>query len=165
MLPPGEVCEIAYKGPQIMKRYWNQPEATQAVIRGDWFFTGDGGYLDDEGFLFIGDRLKDMVKSGGENVYSAEVENAVLRHPSIEDCAVIGLEDEVWGEAVTAVVVESPGKMVELEDLREFCREYIAGFKLPRRLYKLDELPRNSSGKVLKYVLRKEFVSTPETVN
>lgn len=156
--PTGERGEICVKGPSVMKGYWNRPEATAAAIDSDgWFHSGDIGYLDDEGFMFVVDRLKDMVISGGENVYPAEVESALFQHPSIADVAVIGLPDERWGEAVTAVVVCTAGESLALEDLREWGGERLAKFKLPTRLHIIDELPRTSSGKVLKFELRDQF--------
>ncbi|WMT76339.1 AMP-binding protein [Bradyrhizobium sp. Ash2021] len=158
-LPSGHIGEVAYRGPQAMAGYWRLSEATASTIRDGWLFTGDAGYLDEEGYLFLGDRLKDMIKSGGENVYPAEVENVILQHPAVMDCAVVGLEDEKWGEAVVSVIVEQPGCSLTLEELREFGRKSLAGYKLPRRLIKLEALPRNSSGKVLKHVLRDQLKS------
>jgi acyl-CoA synthetase (AMP-forming)/AMP-acid ligase II len=158
-LPANLVGEVAYRGPQAMAGYWRLPEATSSTIRDGWLFTGDAGYIDEENYLFLGDRLKDMIKTGGENVYPAEVENVVLRHPAVLDCAVIGVEDDKWGEAVAAVIVERTGSSLTLEELREFGRRSLAGYKLPRRLIKLEALPRNSSGKVLKHVLRTQIKS------
>ncbi|HEY0521797.1 MAG TPA: long-chain-fatty-acid--CoA ligase [Stellaceae bacterium] len=166
-LPPGEVGEVIYRGPQTMAGYWRRPQETAAAIRDGWFHTGDAGYLDQDGYLFIRDRLKDMVKSGGENVYPAEVENVILKHPAVADAAVIGLPDDFWGEAVTAVVVLRPGQSVDLADLQSFARPHLAGFKLPKRLLVRDALPRNAAGKVLKHVLRHELTdeSKPMTTN
>jgi len=147
---------VIYRGPQTMAGYWRRPQKTAAAIREGWFHTGDAGYLDEDGYLFIRDRLKDMVKSGGENVYPAEVENVILKHPAIADAAVIGLPDEVWGEAVTAIVVLRPGHVLDLDELQSFARPHLAGFKLPKRLLVRDALPRNAAGKVLKHVLRHE---------
>lgn len=151
----GEVC---VSGPNVMKGYWNRPEATaEAIDTEGWFHTGDIGYIDDDGFLFIADRVKDMVISGGENVYPAEVESALYDHPSIVEVAVIGVEDERWGEAVTAVAVLKDGEELTLEGLREFATDKLARFKLPTRLHTVDEIPRNASGKVLKRELRDTF--------
>lgn len=151
----GEVC---VKGPNVMKGYWNRPEATsEAIDETGWFHTGDVGYLDDEGFLYITDRIKDMVISGGENVYPAEVENALYEHPSIVEVAVVGLPDERWGEAVTAVAVLKGDEELELDELRDFANDKLARYKLPTRLITISELPRNASGKVLKRELRSEF--------
>ncbi|MGI9293571.1 MAG: AMP-binding protein, partial [Pseudomonadales bacterium] len=157
-LPAGEKGEVCLRGPNVMKGYWNRPEATaEAIDEEGWFYSGDVGHLDEEGFLFISDRVKDMVISGGENVYPAEVESALLNHPDINEVAVIGLPDEKWGEAVTAVVVLKDGSDLTLESLREFAGENLARYKLPLRLHKIDELPRNPAGKILKFKLREQF--------
>ena len=153
-LPPGAVGEVVARGPQLMSGYWNRPEETAAVLRDGWLWTGDAGSLDELGYLTIHDRLRDMVVTGGENVYPREVENVLLAHPSVLDAAVIGVPDETWGEAVHAVVVVRPGTTVDLDSLRGYCRERLAGFKLPRGVTVVDELPRNASGKVRKTELR-----------
>lgn len=153
----GEIC---IKGPNIMKGYWNRPEATAAAIDAEgWFHSGDVGYLDDDGYLFICDRVKDMVISGGENVYPAEVESVLFTHEAISEVAVIGLPDDKWGEAVTAVVALNAGHSLTLEQLRDFAREKLAKYKLPLRLHVVDALPRNPAGKVLKFQLREQFSS------
>jgi fatty-acyl-CoA synthase len=150
--------EVITSGPNIMKGYWNNPEATAAAIDSEgWFHTGDVGYFDEDGFLFIADRLKDMVITGGENVYPAEVESVLYDHPAITEIAVIGLPDEQWGEVVVAVVALKEGVTVELEELREFGTERLARYKLPRRLEIVPSLPRNPAGKVLKFELRARF--------
>jgi fatty-acyl-CoA synthase len=152
---PGEKGEVIARGPNVMKGYWNKPEATAAAIDAEgWFHTGDVGYLDDDGFLFIADRLKDMVISGGENVYPAEVESVLYEHPAVAEVAVIGLPDETWGEAVVAVVALKPGTTLDLEELKTFATEKLARYKLPRRLEIVPALPRNPAGKVLKFELR-----------
>lgn len=157
-LAPGERGEICLRGPNIMKGYWNRPDATAAAIDAQgWFHSGDVGYLDEDGFLFICDRLKDMVISGGENVYPAEVEGALYKHDAIAEVAVIGLPDEKWGEAVTAVVALHQGCQLTLEELRDFARPLLAKYKLPLRLHMVDALPRNPAGKVLKFVLKNEL--------
>jgi len=154
-LARGEVC---VKGPNVMKGYWNRPDATMAAIDTEgWFHTGDIGYLDEDGFLFIADRVKDMVITGGENVYPAEVESVLYEHPAVAEVAVIGVPDERWGEAVTAVVALRPDAALELEDLRAFAAARLARFKLPTRLEFVDSLPRNPAGKVLKFELRTLF--------
>jgi fatty-acyl-CoA synthase len=151
----GEIC---LRGPNIMKGYWNRPDATAAAIDPEgWFHSGDVGYLDEDGFLFICDRLKDMVISGGENVYPAEVESALYKHESIAEVAVIGLPDDKWGEAVTAVVALHQGHQLTLEELRAFAQPLLARYKLPLRLHVVDTLPRNPAGKVLKFVLKEEL--------
>ena len=150
--------EVITRGPNIMKGYWNNPEATAAAIDTEgWFHTGDVGYLDEEGFLFIADRLKDMVISGGENVYPAEVESVLYDHPAISEIAVIGLPDDQWGEAVVAVAALRQGAELDLEELRSFATERLARYKLPRRLEIVTALPRNPAGKVLKFELRAQF--------
>ena len=140
-----------------MKGYWGRPEATAAAIRDGWFHTGDAGYFDEDGYLFIHDRLKDMIVSGGENVYPAEVENAVFAHPAVADVAVIGVPDEKWGEAVKAVVVLKPGAEVTTDDIIAFVRERIAGYKVPKSIDVVSALPRNPSGKVLRRELRAPY--------
>lgn len=155
---PGERGEICLRGPNIMKGYWNRPDATATAIdEQGWFHSGDVGYFDEDGFLYICDRLKDMVISGGENVYPAEVEGALYKHHAIAEVAVIGLPDEKWGEAVTAVVALHEGHQLTLEELRDFARPLLAKYKLPLRLHVVDALPRNPAGKVLKFVLKKDL--------
>jgi fatty-acyl-CoA synthase len=155
---PGERGEICLRGPNIMKGYWNRPAATaEAIDKEGWFHSGDVGYVDEDGFLFICDRLKDMVISGGENVYPAEVEGVLYKHEHIAEVAVLGLPDEKWGEAVTAVVALHEGKELTLEELRAFAAPLLAKYKLPLRLHVVDALPRNPAGKVLKFVLKEEL--------
>lgn len=153
-LPAGEVGEIVIRSGVVMKGYWNRSDATADAIRAQWFHTGDAGYFDADGYLFIHDRLKDMIVSGGENIYPAEVENAVFGHPAVADVAVIGVPDEKWGEAVKAVVVLKPGAGASAEDIIAFARERIAGYKTPRSVDFVAALPRNPSGKVLRRELR-----------
>jgi acyl-CoA synthetase (AMP-forming)/AMP-acid ligase II len=155
-LPGGQVGEVLVRGDNVMLGYWNKPEQTAAALRGGWMHTGDAGYLDDRGYLFIVDRLKDMIITGGENVYSAEVENALAGHPAVAACAVIGVPDPQWGERVHAVVVLQPGQEATGEQLREFCRGQIAGYKLPRSVAFVDALPISGAGKVLKRELRRQ---------
>jgi fatty-acyl-CoA synthase len=151
----GEIC---CRGPNVMKGYWRRPDATAAAIDVEgWFHTGDAGYLDEDGFLFVSDRIKDMVISGGENVYPAEVESVLLENPAISEVAVIGLPDERWGEAVVAIVALKPGAELTLEELRDFAAERLARYKVPSRLEKVEVLPRNPAGKVLKFELRDRF--------
>jgi len=157
-LPPQERGEVCIRGPNIMKGYWNRPEATAAAIDNEgWFHSGDIGYLDDEGYLFICDRVKDMVISGGENVYPAEVESVLFEHPAITEVAVIGLPDDKWGEAVTAVAALNANHSLTLEELRAFADKKLARYKLPLRLHLVEALPRNPAGKVLKFQLREQF--------
>jgi fatty-acyl-CoA synthase len=147
--------EIWIKGRNVVAGYWNRPEETAALRDDDgWLRTGDAGRFDAEGYLYITDRVKDMVISGGENVYPAEVEKALSGHPGVAEVAVIGLPDERWGEVVTAVVVPEPGHDVDLETVQAHVRNHLGGYKVPRRLHLADELPRNATGKVLKRSLR-----------
>ena len=153
----GEVGEIVTRSPQNMLGYWNQPEATSRAIRQDWFHTGDAGYLDKDGYIYIYDRVKDMIISGGENIYPAEVESALFGHPAVADVAVIGVPDDKWGEAVKAIVVKKPATQVTPEELTAFARQRIAGYKVPRSIDFVDALPRTPTGKILKRELRKPF--------
>ena len=154
-VPRGTVGEIIVRGPNVMQGYWNKPEETARALRDGWLHTGDGAYMDEQGYLFIVDRLKDMIVSGGENVYSAEVENVLARHPAVALAAVIGIPHEQWGEAVHAVVVRKPGAEVDEEQLRLYCREFIAGYKCPKSVEFRDSLPLSAAGKILKRELRK----------
>ena len=154
---PGEVGEILIKSGQVMKGYWNRPEATAEAIRDGWFYSGDAGYLDEEGYLYIHDRVKDMIVSGGENIYPAEVESALFGHPAIADIAVIGVPDDKWGESVKAVIVLNDGHALSEDDFIAYARDQIAGYKVPRSIDFMDELPRNPSGKILKRELRKPY--------
>jgi acyl-CoA synthetase (AMP-forming)/AMP-acid ligase II len=156
-LPAGEVGEIAVSSPQVMGSYWKLPEATHRAIQGEWFFTGDAGYLDEKGYLYIYDRVKDMIVSGGENIYPAEVESALFGHPAVADVAVIGVPDERWGEAVKAVVVKKANANVSPGELIGWARERIAGYKLPKSIDFVETLPRNPTGKILKRELRKAY--------
>jgi fatty-acyl-CoA synthase len=162
-VPAGQRGEICVRGPQVMAGYWNNPEATEAVIDAEgWFHTGDIGQADEEGYVWVVDRFKDMVISGGENVYTAEVEDVLYRHPAIAEVAVLGTPHERWGEAVTAVAALHPGATLTLEELRAFARDKLAGYKIPLRLEFVDVLPRNPAGKVLKYQLRERLARRSE---
>ncbi len=156
-VPRGTIGEIAIRGPQLMSGYWNLPEATEKALKGGWMHTGDAAYMDDEGFIYIQDRIKDMIVSGGENVYPAEIESALFEHPAVADAAVIGVPSEQWGEAILAFLVLKPGESVTSDDLVEFCRSSLAGFKVPRQFEFIEEIPRNASGKVLKKDLREPY--------
>ncbi len=151
---PGVRGEIVLRGPKVFKGYWKDPEATGAAFRGGWFHTGDVGHLDEEGFLYIVDRKKDMIISGGENIASPEVERVLYEHPAVLEAAVVGRPDPRWGEVPVAFVVCRPGAGVTEEELREFCLARLARFKVPRAVGFIEALPRNPSGKVLKRVLR-----------
>lgn len=157
-VPNGTVGEILVRGPTIMRGYWRQPDLTARTIRDGWMHTGDGGFLDDDGFLTVVDRLKDMIVSGGENVYSAEVENALYSHPAVEECAVFGIPHEHWGEAVHAVVLPRADHAVTEADLIAHCRTLIAGYKCPKSIaISAAPLPRSGAGKILKAPLRKAW--------
>lgn len=156
-LPIGEVGEIVTRSGANMVGYWNRPEETAKTIRDGWLYTGDAGYLDADGYLFIHDRVKDMIISGGENIYPAEVESALSEHPAIAESAVIGVPDEKWGEAVKAIVVLRPGKTLTGEELIGWSRGRIAGFKAPKTVDFAEILPRNASGKLLKRELRAPY--------
>ena len=150
--------EILVRGPNVTPGYWGLPEATGlAIDKEGWFHTGDSGFFDDEGFLTISDRIKDMIIAGGENVYPAEVESALMRHPAIAEVAVIGEPDEQWGEAVIAIAALKPSQSLTIDELRDFAGGQLARYKLPRRLEIVPALPRNATGKILKYQLRQTF--------
>ena len=155
--PAGVVGEIIMAGDQVMKGYWNLPEETEKAIRNGWFYSGDAGYFDEDGYLYIHDRVKDMIVSGGENIYPAEVESALAGLAGIADVAVIGVPDEKWGETVKAVVVLAAGAELNADDIIAYARTQIGGFKIPRTVDFMDELPRNPSGKILKRELRKPY--------
>lgn len=157
-LPRGSVGEVVARGPSVMLGYWRKPEATAAAIVDGWLKSGDAGYMDEEGFIFLVDRLKDMIVSGGENIYSAEVENALAKHPAVLECAVIGIPHAKWGEAVHAELRLRDGQQVSEEDLDRHCRELIADYKRPRSYhFRAEALPLSATGKVLKTELRKPY--------
>jgi acyl-CoA synthetase (AMP-forming)/AMP-acid ligase II len=158
-LAPGQIGEIAARSGNVMKGYWQDPEQTERALEGGWLHTGDGGYLDADGFLYVVDRLKDMIISGGENIYSIEVERAITLHPAVAQCAVIGVPDPIWGERVHAVVVLRPGAALTHTELREHCRGYIAGYKLPRSSEWRTSLPLSGPGKILKRALRDQAIT------
>lgn len=153
-VPRGVVGEIVVRGDHVMLGYWQREQETASALRGGWMHTGDGGYMDERGYVFVVDRIKDMIVSGGENVYSAEVENALAKHPAVASCAVIGVPDDQWGERVHAVVVLAGA--VSDEELRTFCRSHIAGYKIPRSVEFVDALPMSGAGKILKRELRRK---------
>jgi long-chain acyl-CoA synthetase len=156
--PVGTVGEILVRSPQNMKGYWNRPEDTAKAFTSEgWLRTGDAGYVDDEGYLYVHDRVKDMIVSGGENIYPAEIENALMAHDAVADVAVIGVPDERWGETPMALVVRVSGVDVTEQELIDHCRSRLAGYKCPRTVTWIDVLPRNPSGKVLKKDLRAPY--------
>jgi len=156
-VPVGETGEVLMKAPNVMKGYWNRPEDTAATIVDGWLHSGDMARMDEEGFYYIMDRKKDMIISGGENIYPAEIEDRLLAHPAIADVAVIGYPDKKWGEAVKAVVVLHEGQSLTQEELIQWCQGKIGRFKIPRAVVFADSLPRTPTGKILKRVLREEY--------
>jgi len=156
-LPPGQVGEICARGPMVMQGYWNKPAETEAALRGGWMHTGDGGMMDEEGYLYVVDRIKDMIVSGGENVYSAEVENALAQLDGVSMSAVIGVPDEKWGERVHAVIVLRPGADLDEAAVIAHCKTLIAGYKCPRSVEFRTELPVSPAGKLQKFVLREPY--------
>jgi long-chain acyl-CoA synthetase len=154
----GVVGEICARGETVMMGYWNRPEETRKAVVDGWMHTGDGGYMDEDGYVYVVDRIKDMIISGGENIYSAEVENCVAQHPAVAQCAVIGIPSEQWGETVHAVVVRKPGADVTADEIIAFCKERIAGYKCPRSAKIQDDmLPLSGAGKILKRDLRTPY--------
>ncbi|GAB3100388.1 long-chain-fatty-acid--CoA ligase [Aestuariicella hydrocarbonica] len=152
-----QVGEVLLQGGQMMQGYWKQPDKTTEALAGGWYHTGDAGCIDQEGYLYIKDRIKDMVVSGGENVYPAEVEAVLCSHPQVVESAVIGIPDEKYGEALVAVCVIKPSESFEAAQLIDYCRERIAGYKIPRKYHFVDALPRNAAGKILKRNLRNTY--------
>jgi acyl-CoA synthetase (AMP-forming)/AMP-acid ligase II len=156
-LGTGEVGEILIKSATVMKSYWNRPEATAKTIMDDWFYSGDAGFFDEDGFLFIHDRVKDMIISGAENIYPAEVENALMSHPQILDAAVVGIPDKKWGETVMGFVILAEDASISEDEIIAYSREKIAGFKCPKTIKFINEIPRNPTGKVLRRELREPY--------
>lgn len=157
-VPRGTVGQIIVRGPNVMQGYWRQPKLTEEALRGGWMHSGDGGYMDENGYVFVVDRVKDMIISGGENVYSAEVEDAVYQHPAVAECAVIGVPDDKWGERVHAIVRLKDGEAADEDAIKSHCHELIAGFKCPRSVSFRDEpMPLSGAGKILKTELRKPY--------
>ncbi|MBI3108133.1 MAG: AMP-binding protein, partial [Candidatus Rokubacteria bacterium] len=155
-VPAEALGEIVLRGPKVFKGYWKDPDATAAAFRGGWFHTGDIGRLDSDGFLYIADRKKDLIISGGENIASPEVERVLYEHPAVLEASVVGRPDPKWGEVPVAFVVFREGQQASAEELMEFCRARLARFKVPRAVRVIEALPRNPSGKVLKRVLREQ---------
>jgi len=157
-VPPNTVGEVAIRGNNVMMGYWERPEETAKALIGGWMHTGDGGYMDDDGYFYLVDRIKDMIVTGGENVYSIEVENVLAQHPAVVQCAVVGIPHERWGEAVHAIIVRKPNVAVDPAEVIAFCKEKIAHYKCPRTVDVRDEpLPLSGAGKILKRELRKPF--------
>ena len=157
---PGEIGEVLARSNAVTIGYWDNPAASADALRGGWYHTGDLGYLNDRNYLFVVDRAKDMIVSGGENVYSVEVEDALYRHPAVAEAAVFGVPDDRWGEAVHAVVVPHPGMTVSGDELRAHCRDLIAGYKVPKSIdISTEPLPKSGPGKVLKRILRDRYLA------
>jgi acyl-CoA synthetase (AMP-forming)/AMP-acid ligase II len=156
----GEVGEIEVRGNNVMAGYWRQPEATAATIRGGWLRTGDLATVDEDGYVYLAGRKKELIISGGENIYPAEVEQALFAHPAVLEVAVFSLPDDAWGERVAAAIVVRPGYSLTEDGVTEFCRSRLAGYKRPRTVCFVEALPRNATGKVLKHILREQFDPT-----
>ncbi len=156
-VPRGTIGEIVVKSPSNMLGYWNLPEATEKTIRDGWLYTGDAAIMDDDGYIYIQDRIKDMIISGGENVYPAQVESAIYGHPAVGEVAVIGVPDDKWGEAVKACIVPKPGQTVDTDDVIAYAREQLAGFKVPKSIDVIEVMPRNPTGKILRRQLRAPY--------
>ncbi|MDH3641774.1 MAG: AMP-binding protein, partial [Gammaproteobacteria bacterium] len=150
----GEVGEVVCRGPAVMDGYWNNPDASAEALRNGWMHTGDMGYRNADGYLFITDRKKDMIVTGGENVYPREVEDVLFEHPDVLEAAVIGVPDERWGERVHAVLVPAAGVALNADGVLSFARDRLAGYKVPKTAEVMAELPKNATGKVLKKELR-----------
>jgi fatty-acyl-CoA synthase len=156
-LPVGDVGELVIRGPNLLQEYWNRPEATEEAFSGDWFHTGDMARMDDEGDFYIVDRKKDMFISGGENVYPAEVENAIFELPQVAEAAVIEVKDEKWGEVGRAIVAIKTGEVLTEDEVIDFLSRRLAKYKIPKSVVFADNLPRNAAGKVLKNELREWY--------
>ncbi len=161
-VPRNAVGEIVCKGPNVMMEYYKDPESTEKAMRNGWFHTGDLAYMDEDGFVFIADRKKDMLIVGGENVYPKEVENVLVQHPAIDDAGVIGIEDPIRGEVPKAYVVPKLGATIDEQDVLAFCRKHLAQYKVPRSIEAIDEIPKNVTGKILKRILRRMAAGLPE---
>jgi long-chain acyl-CoA synthetase len=154
---PSEVGEIIARGPNIMQGYWKKEAETKAVLINGWYYSGDMGTVDEDNYIFLVDRKKDMIISGGENIYSTEVENALYTHPAVFEAAVIGVPDEKWGEAVKGIVVLKPESSATATELIQHCREQIAAYKVPKSIDFISELPKSGAGKVMKRDLREKY--------
>jgi len=157
VLAPHEIGEVVTRSDLVMRGYWNQPEKTREAFKGGWLHTGDIGYLDEGGYLFLVDRKHDKIITGGLNVFPREVEEVLSTHPSVAQVAVFGVKDPFWGEAVTAAVVPRAGAGITEEELTAFCREHLAGYKRPKKISFMEDLPKNLYGKVLRKELKKQF--------
>ena len=158
-VPPGVLGELVIRGPVVMKGYWNKPEQTDKTLANGWLHTGDLGYRDERGVFHFVDRKKDMIKTGGENVASQEVEGALVRHPKIALAAVVGMPHAHWVEAVTAVVVLKPGQQADEGEILAFCKDHLAGYKVPKQVIFAPQLPMTPNGKILKRKLREQLLA------
>ncbi len=156
-LPPGEMGEIVVRGEVVIKGYWRDPKTTAETLRSGWLHTGDLGIMDEKGYIYILDRAKDMIISGGENIYSREIEDVILNHPAVHEVAVIGVPDNTWGEAVRAIVALKQGEKATQEEIINFCKDHLASYKKPKSVEFIDEIPKNPYGKVLKRELREKY--------
>ena len=161
-LQTSESGEVLAQGNVVLAGYWENPDASAEALDGGWFHTGDGGSIDDDGYLTISDRKKDVIITGGENVSSIEVEDAVFSHPAVAEVAVIGIPDDKWGELVTALVVRAEGVEVTEEEVIAHCRGKIAGYKIPKKVEFRDAIPRTATGKIQKFKLREDFWTTSD---
>ncbi|MCP4683265.1 MAG: long-chain fatty acid--CoA ligase, partial [Desulfobacterales bacterium] len=156
-VPQGQPGEICVKGKHVMMGYWKNPEATQEAVKGGWYHTGDMGYMDENGFIYMTDRKADMIISGGENVYPKETEDVIYEHPSVQECTVVSAPDPKWGEKVQAVVVFKPGMDATQDEIIDFCKGKLAGYKCPKSVVFWDELPKTIIGKILKKDIKATF--------
>jgi o-succinylbenzoate---CoA ligase len=164
VVSPGEVGEIVVRGPTVTPGYVGQPEATAIALRGGWLHTGDLGYLDEEGFLFVVDRRDDLIISGGENVYPSEVEAVLLAHPAVAEAGVVGLPSETWGQVPVAALRPKPNHQVNADELIAFCRQRLAGYKVPTRICVVETLPRTASGKLRHDQLRRDLTNSTDFI-
>jgi long-chain acyl-CoA synthetase len=158
-VPPGTVGEIVIRGPNVMRGYYNNPEATAETLRNDWLHTGDLGYVDEDGYFFIVGRKKEMIIRGGENIYPKEIEEVVYRHPAVREAAVVGLPDKVWGEEAAAFIVLRDEAALTEEDLIDYCKEHLADYKCPRKVFFVDDLPKTATGKIQKNKVVERFLA------
>jgi long-chain acyl-CoA synthetase len=156
-LPQGEIGEICVKGPNVMLGYYNKPEETAKVIRGEWLFTGDAGYMDDEGYLFLTERIKDLIIRGGENIFPRDIEDVLIEHPKVAEAAVIGMPHEIYGEEVMAIIVPAPDTEPTADEIIEYSKKHLGKFQTPKRVELALFLPKTPLGKIQKKELRKQY--------
>lgn len=158
-LPTGEIGEIVVRGPNVMKGYWNRPDATAEAIQDQWFHTGDLGRVDEDGYFYVVDRKKDMIIRGGYNIYPREIEEVLYEHPAVREAAVIGIADPTWGEEIAAVISIKPGETVTPDDITAYVKERVAPYKYPRSVWITDDLPKGPTGKILKREINPDLLS------